>query len=165
VPEDDSMKHTGVRDAFIQRGGLWVLVQCTLLLVIVGLAVACGGESRNSSVFVFGLILLAIAALCGIAGAVALGRNLTPFPKPSRAAWLVKRGIYRLIRHPLYSSVLCGAFGLSLVRQSWPALIASLALAVFFDAKARREELWLRQRFPEYADYALRVRRFIPWIY
>lgn len=41
----------------------------------------------------------------------------------------------------------------------------SLVLAVFFDAKARREETWLRQQFPEYANYQLRVRRFLPGIY
>lgn len=165
MPEDSSLKNQGLRDGFLQRGGLWVLAQCALLLVIVGLAVVCRSESRYRGLLVGGLILLAIAALFGISGAIAMGRNLTPFPKPSGKARLVRRGIYGLIRHPLYTSVLCGVFGLSLLRQSWPALIASLALAVFFDAKARREELWLRERFPEYADYAVRVRRFIPLIY
>jgi len=52
-----------------------------------------------------------------------------------------------------------------LIRSSWPALVASLALAIFFDAKARREERWLRRRFPEYTRYEQRVRRFIPGIY
>ena len=37
--------------------------------------------------------------------------------------------------------------------------------AVFFDRKARREERWLRSRFPKYAAYERRVRRFIPGIY
>jgi protein-S-isoprenylcysteine O-methyltransferase Ste14 len=44
-------------------------------------------------------------------------------------------------------------------------LAVSLSLAVFFDAKARREELWLRQQFPDYDRYARQVRRFIPWVY
>jgi protein-S-isoprenylcysteine O-methyltransferase Ste14 len=35
----------------------------------------------------------------------------------------------------------------------------------FFDAKARHEERWLRQKFPAYAAYAQQVRRFIPWLY
>jgi protein-S-isoprenylcysteine O-methyltransferase Ste14 len=61
--------------------------------------------------------------------------------------------------------VFCGSVGWALVWQSWPALLATLALAPFFDAKARREECWLRQQFPEYASYEQRVRRFIPWIY
>lgn len=55
--------------------------------------------------------------------------------------------------------------GWSLTQSSWPAFAASLALAVFFDAKARREERWLRQRFSDYTRYERRVRRFIPWIY
>jgi protein-S-isoprenylcysteine O-methyltransferase Ste14 len=44
-------------------------------------------------------------------------------------------------------------------------LVVALALGVFFDAKARHEEHWLRQQFPDYASYERRARRFIPWIY
>jgi protein-S-isoprenylcysteine O-methyltransferase Ste14 len=40
-----------------------------------------------------------------------------------------------------------------------------LALAFFFDAKARHEERWLLRQFPEYDSYARRVRRFIPGLY
>ncbi len=78
---------------------------------------------------------------------------------------LVQHGIYARLRHPLYTAVFCAVLGWSLVWQSWPALAFSLALGVFFDAKARREESWLREKFPEYPDYERRVRRFIPWIY
>ena len=100
-----------------------------------------------------------------MAGTISLGRNLTPFPKPTAGVSLVRTGIYGLIRHPLYVAVFCGALGCALVCRSWPALAAALALAPLFDAKARREECWLRQRFPEYAGYEQRVRRFIPWLY
>jgi protein-S-isoprenylcysteine O-methyltransferase Ste14 len=61
--------------------------------------------------------------------------------------------------------VFCGSVGWALVWRSWPALLAALALAPFFDGKARREERWLRQQFPEYVGYENRVRRFVPWIY
>jgi protein-S-isoprenylcysteine O-methyltransferase Ste14 len=43
--------------------------------------------------------------------------------------------------------------------------VAALVLALFLDAKARREERWLRRQFPDYADYELKVRRFIPGVY
>ena len=112
-----------------------------------------------------GMVFFVIALGCGFAGTVALGRNLTPFPKPSAHTQLVQGGIYGLMRHPLYTAVFCASAGWALVWQSWPALLATLALAPFFDAKARREERWLRQQFPEYASYEQRVRRFIPWIY
>jgi protein-S-isoprenylcysteine O-methyltransferase Ste14 len=107
----------------------------------------------------------AVAAGCGVAGKISLGRNLTPFPKPLASTQLVQTGIYGLIRHPLYAAVFCGAFGWALVWRSWPALVAALALGPLFDAKARVEERWLRQQFPEYAGYEQRVRRFVPWVY
>ena len=65
------MKHWGVRDGFIQRGGFRVLAQGALLLVILGFAVVCRGEPRHRGLLVGGLILLTIAALCGTAGAIA----------------------------------------------------------------------------------------------
>ncbi len=104
-------------------------------------------------------------ACVALAGALALGKNLTPFPKPAERARLVQNGIYSLIRHPLYTSVISVSIGWALFWQSWPTLLVSLALIPFFQAKARREERWLREKFPEYADYARRVRRFIPWVY
>jgi protein-S-isoprenylcysteine O-methyltransferase Ste14 len=57
------------------------------------------------------------------------------------------------------------SLGWALIWRSWPALLAALALAPFFDAKARVEERWLREQFADYAGYTRRVRRFIPWVY
>ena len=151
--------------SFVQRGGWWVVGQLLLLFAIAILGISCRATSKLHLIFLFGVFFLVASAICGISGALTLGRNLTPFPKPSNETQLVQHGIYGLIRHPLYTAVFCAAAGWSLVWQSWPALVASLALGVFFDAKARHEERWLRQQFPDYADYERRVRRFIPWIY
>lgn len=148
-------------DGFVQHGGLWVLAQGALLLLVAGLGMAYRTESKHLGLLVGGMLFLTASAGCGIAGAMALGRNLTPFPKPTPKGRFVDWGIYGLVRHPLYLSVLCGAVGWSIIRHSWPALIVSLILAVFFDAKARREESWLREQFPEYMKYQQRVRRFL----
>jgi protein-S-isoprenylcysteine O-methyltransferase Ste14 len=150
---------------FAQRGGWWVVGQFILMFAVAALGAARRGESRHLLLFLCGLVFLTASAICGIAGTLALGRKLTPFPKPAAKAELVQHGIYRLMRHPLYTAVFCAAAGWSLVRESWLALAASLALAVFFDAKARHEERWLRQKFPDYERYTRHVRRFIPWIY
>ena len=149
---------------FLQRGGLWVLGQSVLLLAVIAGGILYRNQLESRVLTLCGVFLLLVAAGFGLAGAVSLGRNLTPFPKPSASARLVQTGIYGLMRHPLYTAVFCGSVGWSLVWRSWPALLAALALAPFLDAKARREERWLRQRFPEYAGYEQRVRRFIPWI-
>ena len=161
--------HTGLNwrmsNGFVQRGGWWVVGQFILLFAIAILGITCRAASKPLPLFLCGLVFLVASVICGISGAVALGRNLTPFPKPLATAHLVQHGIYGLMRHPLYTSVFCAAVGWSLVWQSWPALVVSSVLAIFFDAKARHEERWLRQQFPDYMSYERRVRRFIPWIY
>ncbi len=136
-----------------------------LMLSVVAFGLLWHAERRSALLLLGAVVLLAVAGLCGLAGALALGRNLTPFPQPSTSGRLIQHGIYAVIRHPLYTSVICAALGWALLRASWPALAATLALSVYFDAKARREELALRRRFPAYADYQRRVRRFVPWIY
>jgi protein-S-isoprenylcysteine O-methyltransferase Ste14 len=150
---------------FVERGGLWVVGQGVLLCAVVAGGIFCRGQWHSSALTLCGAFLLLIASVCGLAGTISLGRNLSPFPKPSACATLVTTGIYGLMRHPLYTAVFCGSVGWALVWQSWPALLAGLALAPLFDGKARREERWLRQQFPEYSAYERKVRRFIPWIY
>jgi protein-S-isoprenylcysteine O-methyltransferase Ste14 len=150
---------------FLQRGGLWVLGQSVLLGVVIAGGLLWRNQWQSLTLTLIGALLLLLAAGCGLAGTISLGRNLTPFPKPSASTRLVQTGIYGLMRHPLYTAVCCGSVGWALVWQSWPALLAALALAPLFDGKARREERWLRQQFPDYADYERRVRRFIPWLY
>ena len=152
-------------NGFVQRGGWWVVGQFLLLFAIAILGITGHATAKLHLIFLSGVVFLCASAICGIFGALTLGRNLTPFPKPSASAQFVQHGIYALIRHPLYTSVFCAAVGWSLVWQSWLALAVSLVLGVFFDAKARHEECWLRQQFPDYAGYEQRVRRFIPWIY
>jgi len=150
---------------FLDRGGLWMLGQNLLL----GLVMAGGIFYRNHwhSILLTwcGALLRLISAVCGLAGAMGLGRSLTPFPKPLPRTRLVQTGIYRSMRHPLYVAVFCASVGGALFSASWPALLVALVLAPLLDAKARREERWLRQQFPEYASYERRVRRFIPLVY
>ena len=150
---------------FLQRGGLWVLGQSALLGAVIAGSILYHNEWQSLALTLCGALLLVIAVGCGLAGTVSLGGNLTPFPKPLASTKLVQTGIYGLMRHPLYTAVFCGAVGWALVWRSWPALVAALALGPLFDAKARVEERWLRQQFPEYAGYERRVRRFVPWIY
>ena len=150
---------------FVQRGGLWVLGQAVLLAAVLAAALFWHDSDLGPVARIAGIVLLVIGALCGLAGTVSLGQNLTPFPKPGQKTNLVQTGLYSLIRHPLYTAVFCGAVGWALVWQSLPGLWPALLLGPFFDAKARVEERFLRELFPEYAAYQQRVRRFIPFLY
>lgn len=83
-----------------------------------------------------------------------------------RTSRLVTGGLYRHIRHPLYSSLLFLAWGMFFKSPSWPdgglALLVSLLLA----ATARVEEGEnLRYFGTEYAAYMRASKRFIPFLY
>lgn len=98
-------------------------------------------------------------------GFVSLGDALTPFPRPLDGATLHRQGVYRFVRHPIYSGVILAGLGWSGWWLSGTGLLAVLALAIFFDRKAAYEENWLRKKYPGYADYARRVKKFIPGLY
>ncbi len=112
-----------------------------------------------------GVGVLFTAAAIAVAGAKALGKNLTPFPKPFDHADLVQHGIYAKIRHPLYTAVILAGFGWAMIWLSWPAAVVAAALIPFFHAKSCREERMLRQKFPGYRKYETRTNRFIPSVY
>ncbi len=46
--------------------------------------------------------------------------------------------------------------------RRWPR---SLVLAVVLDLKARREEAWLADRYPDYDAYRAATHRFVPGLY
>jgi protein-S-isoprenylcysteine O-methyltransferase Ste14 len=147
---------------FTERGGRWVAGQFILMAAVLALGVVFPGSARHPASLLFGVALGGCGAFIGIAGVRALGANRTAFPRPKAQAALVEHGIYSRIRHPLYTSVMLLALGWAAGWQSWPALLAALTLIAWLVAKARREERWLREKFPAYTDYARRVPPFLP---
>lgn len=112
------------------------------------------------------LMLLWGAALAfGVLGSLHLREYITPLPYPVEHNRLVQHGVYGLVRHPLYSSQLFAALGWVLFSLSLSHLAILVVGFLFFDFKASREEEWLQSRHPEYADYARRVRKFVPWVH
>jgi len=89
---------------------------------------------------------------------------MTPLPRPRQDGALVETGVYALVRHPIYGGLILAALGWAMVRASIVAVILAAALAAFFRLKSSREERWLEMRYPDYAAYRARTRRFIPWI-
>lgn len=151
-----------MRRIFWQSGGAWVLAQSVLMTAAVALGVVFHGDWTNTVVITLGFALFVGGGIVGIAGVRVLGRNRTPFPRPREGSAFIQHGIYARVRHPLYLSVMLASLGWALIWQSGPSLLVALALIPFFHAKAGREEQWLREVFPGYADYEKHVPRFLP---
>jgi protein-S-isoprenylcysteine O-methyltransferase Ste14 len=147
------------------RGEGWLLGQLLLLVLVIIApwdswppALAQPAQWLGNALVVFGVLIIVL-------GARELGSNLTPFPRPRQEGKLVESGIYRFIRHPIYVGLVVAALGAAVGRPSTVGLVLTVVLAIYLDLKARREEFLLSTRFPAYAAYRQRTRRFIPGLY
>lgn len=152
---------------FVARGGLWVLAQVPLLLLVFILPVWSGSGELipMHPLSVVGAVITAMSVLLAVWGLMSLGDALTPFPKPLSGASLHWQGAYRWMRHPIYSGVVLASLGWALWWLSLAGVFSVLVLAVFFDRKASHEEIGLCAQYKDYPDYARQVKKFIPGLY
>jgi protein-S-isoprenylcysteine O-methyltransferase Ste14 len=152
--------------SFGSRGGWWVVAQALFLSIAFFLPMSEAGFTvPPDPLHRLGWLTVSLGFLVAAAGLRVLEPRLTPFPRPRDDARLEMGGIYAYLRHPIYAGLIIAAVGWSLLWSSHAGLWHSIALAIFFDLKADREERWLRERFSDYGAYSKRVRRFIPGIY
>lgn len=147
-----------------KRGEGWFLIQLVLFALIVA-AARIGTWPVPPWLRIVGALILAAGGAFGTLGLFTLGRNLSPFPKPIEGGSLVTTGVYSIVRHPIYTGLILGTLGWSLLMSAPVGIVLVVALFVFFDLKSRREEVWLMERYPEYRAYRERVKKLIPWVY
>ena len=82
--------------------------------------------------------------------------------RPTEHDTLVKGGIFKHIRHPIYSGLLIDFLAIILLRPTKPALVACILGWGFVLIQARLEEIDLMQRIPDYRGYMQQVPRFFP---
>lgn len=150
------------------RGEGWFLLQIVFIVVVVLAGYFYGanwsGAPQFAAAVAGGALIVAGLALAFL-GIKDLDRSMSPMPRPTETAVLIQDGVYRRIRHPIYAALILIAVGWSLLMASVLALVISAVLALLLDLKARREEVWLRGRYPGYDAYAEHTKRFVPGIY
>jgi protein-S-isoprenylcysteine O-methyltransferase Ste14 len=89
--------------------------------------------------------------------------QLLAFEKTST---LVTTGIYRYIRHPLYSSLLFLTWGIFFKAPAWPGGLVALAATLFLMATARADETECIRFFgAKYQAYMERTKMFVPFVF
>ncbi|HTY57172.1 MAG TPA: isoprenylcysteine carboxylmethyltransferase family protein [Bacteroidota bacterium] len=130
-----------------------------LLLLLLGLT---GNLFSGEPLVIAGQILgLAVT----IYARIAFGRQKFNISARPADGPLLRRGPYRVIRHPMYAGVLlifvATVFG-------HPTLIAGAVLLVDLIVilwRIRLEEGLLKTTYPDYEEYTLKTTRLIPFIY
>jgi protein-S-isoprenylcysteine O-methyltransferase Ste14 len=98
--------------------------------------------------------------------ASAQSRQDEPLFEFEKTTALVTSGIYRYIRHPLYSSLLLLDWGIFFKRPDLVGLLLALAASLFLGVTASMEEIEnLRFFGAAYQDYKRHTRRFIPYLF
>ena len=153
------------------RGEYWVVAQAALVLGFALLPVYRLPDFKLPIWLGLYGVLPSVTILAGFAlvfflkGFWDLGHSLTPLPYPRTDGELVQSGVYGTVRHPIYSGLILGSLGWALYQLSVTHLVGAIALFVFFNAKASREEIWLTEKYPDYPEYCQRVKKLIPGIY
>ncbi len=121
---------------------------------------AVGGSFKGVAVVVF-----LIGAAVGLAAIYAHPRgNFNIRPDIKEECMLIRHGIYRYIRHPMYTSVMAMGAGIALLRSDAVMWTMWAALATVLTLKAKREERFWSERDACYHDYMRNSKRFIPYI-
>jgi protein-S-isoprenylcysteine O-methyltransferase Ste14 len=118
---------------------------------------------RSRGVAGLGLAICAAGLLLMFAALASLRDVVQVEPEPRAGGYLVTRGVYSRLRHPIYTAILILVIGLFLRKPTLLVLIGGLAVMVFLAVKVRFEEQLLVARYPDYAAYRRRAWGLVPW--
>jgi protein-S-isoprenylcysteine O-methyltransferase Ste14 len=111
------------------------------------------------------IVLLVLASLLFVTAAVrTLGKQWSLQARVLEHHELIRRGPYRIVRHPIYTGMFGMLIATSLTQGHWLGLvIASVVYYLGTAMRIRSEEKLLREQFgSEYDEYARKVPAFIP---
>lgn len=89
-------------------------------------------------------------------------RSLSPFPSPRKDGALIENGLFKWVRHPIYSGILLSTLSYAIISGSLARLLCTILLFTFFYIKSSYEEGLLEKTYPKYAEYKKRGGRFFP---
>ncbi len=112
-----------------------------------------------------GIVIIIIGTFFNIWGRINLGGNWANQIKIYQNHTLVIKGVYKIVRHPLYASLIWIFFGASLAYLNYFGFLANaLIFFPFMHYRAKQEEKLLEKEFAEYNNYKLKTGMFFPKI-
>lgn len=112
------------------------------------------------------VLFFVFAALLSWTAVPALGRQWRIEAGLSSDHQLVTTGPYSLVRHPIYTSMLCMLIGTGfLITPLWMLLAASLVFIVGMEIRVRIEDRLLASRFgDQFIAYQRSVPAYVPFL-
>lgn len=127
--------------------------------------IGLGSELAKQLLKILGTSMIVLGCMANIKGRFNLGKNWANQIKIYKEHTLVQTGMYSIVRHPLYSSIILMFYGGCLVYRNIAAFAAvSLIFVPFMYYRAKQEEVLLLQSFPKYEEYKSRTGMLFPKI-
>lgn len=146
------------------RTGAKLLSVLGFLAMVAGLVALAVTRTLFSTSFAAGIAQAAAIALM-VWARLTFGRRSFHLRADPTEGGLVTTGPYAAIRHPIYAAVTLLAWGSVIGTPSdWTALCAAVVTAGAL-ARIACEERLLVERYPEYAEYAGRTKRLVPFVW
>ena len=121
----------------------------------------------NSVIFAAGVLVAASGLWLFRQSHIELGKNWSISLDLREGHQLVTSGLYRHLRHPMYTSIFLCALGQALVVPNWIVGPANLvAFFVLFAVRVQPEERMMAEKFgDQYRSYLAKTKRLIPGIW
>lgn len=150
------------------KGRILAVIQFVILVII--FAHAFTERTRHqyeysAVIYIISLVLIAVGIISVIFTLIEFKQIMTPNPVPLDNQQLRTGGIYSLVRHPMYFSVILLLTGGALYLQAYFTLIFVFIAVIFLIYKIRFEERMLLEKFPSYKEYQTKTKRLFPFIY
>ncbi len=148
---------------------LSLYVVCTLIVmnIFIGLDIRYGWPHLDFNYFFIGLALYFLSTV--IATKSLLENKY--FESSSRIQTernqtVISTGVYAIVRHPGYSSIILWAFSIPFLTGAVLALIPSIAIIIIISIRTCLEDRMLRRELKGYRTYSRKVRyRLVPYIW
>lgn len=135
--------------------------------VFIVLLLAIGGLFWTRSLLGRGPVSLGLqvaAVLLMIWARITFGIRSFHYAANPTEGGLVTTGPYRYLRHPIYAAILLFAWAGVAANGSLPGAAFGLLASAMVLLRMIFEEALVRQRYPEYDEYARRTKRVIPFL-
>jgi protein-S-isoprenylcysteine O-methyltransferase Ste14 len=154
-----------LREQTILAVGFIGLLFVPLVYVVTGFPQAAE-RPFSPAVAALGIVCLIAALWVFYRSHAELGRNWSISLELRGNHRLVRTGIYRFVRHPMYSSFFLLGLAQLLLLPNWVAGAAGLAGAgVLYAVRIQREEKMMLENFgDEYRSYMRETKRLVPWL-
>lgn len=121
---------------------------------------------ENVIVQITGMILAVGAIPMGYAVFTSIGKNITDTVETRKNHQLITTGIYRYIRHPLYTTGFLFFIGLGLLSSNWLVILLSCLVLVALVIRTQTEEEELIKLFgDQYIEYRKTTGKFFPKLF